>query len=94
LQIPLQTEVDIEDAVASLTHAIQQAAWQATHQQELHIHIKCPTLVKQKLAEKRKARKTWQLTSPTTQADIKQASKRTQTPFTHPKKLRDPALSL
>jgi hypothetical protein len=62
LQIPLQTEVDIKDAVASLTHAIQQAAWQATHQQEQHIHDKCPTLVKQKLTEKRKARKTWQLT--------------------------------
>jgi hypothetical protein len=63
LQIPLQTQLDIEDAVACLTHAIQQAAWQATpHQQGQHIQHKCPTLVKQKLAEKRKARKTWQLT--------------------------------
>jgi hypothetical protein len=58
LQIPLQTPVDTEDAVASLTHEIQQAAWQVTHQQEQHIHDKCPTFLKQKLAEKRKARKT------------------------------------
>jgi len=63
LEIPLKTEADIEEAVASLTTAIQQAAWQATpYPQEQHTHEICPTLVKQKLAEKRKARKTWQLT--------------------------------
>jgi hypothetical protein len=63
MEIPLQTEADIEEAVASLTTAIQLAAWQATpHLQKQHSHDKCPTLVKQKLAEKRKARKTWQLT--------------------------------
>ena len=63
LEIPLHSEADIEEAVASLTTAIQQAAWQATpHLQEKHAHEICPTLVKQKLAEKGKARKTWQLT--------------------------------
>ena len=63
LEIPLQTEADIEEAVASLTATIQQAAWQATpHLQEQRTHESCPTLVKQKIAEKRKARKIWQLT--------------------------------
>jgi hypothetical protein len=40
LQVPLKTEVDIEEAAANLTNAIQQVAWQATpHQQEQHIHL-------------------------------------------------------
>jgi ribosomal protein L12E/L44/L45/RPP1/RPP2 len=43
LEIPLKTEVDIEEVVANLTNAIQQAAWLATpDQQEQHIHEKKP----------------------------------------------------
>jgi len=30
LEIPLKTEIDIEEAVENITKAIQKAAWQAT----------------------------------------------------------------
>jgi hypothetical protein len=62
LEITLKTELDIVEAVANLTNAIQKAAWQATPNNQEHIHDERPTLVKQTLAEKRKARKRWQLT--------------------------------
>jgi hypothetical protein len=46
-EILLKNEIDIEEAFANLTNAIQQAAWQSTpNKQEEHIHEQCPTLVK------------------------------------------------
>lgn len=67
LDIPLKTELDIEEAVENITKAIQNAAWQATPDiKEQNYHEKCPTIIKQKIAEKRQARKRWQITrSPT-----------------------------
>lgn len=63
LEIPLKTILDLENAVENLTKAIQQAAWQSTPDaEELHIIEKCPIVLKEKLIEKRKARKKWQLT--------------------------------
>ena len=63
IDIPLKTAMDIETAVENLTKAIQTAAWQATpDQQHTHYKEECPVIVKQKIAEKRKARKRWQLT--------------------------------
>jgi hypothetical protein len=64
LAIPLQTPLDIEDAVETLTFAIQQAACQATPpSRERRNLYDCPATVKRKLQEKRKARKSWQITS-------------------------------
>jgi hypothetical protein len=59
--IPLKTAMDIETAVEHLTKAIQTAAWEATPTQQ-HVPDKagCPIIVKQMIAEKRKARKRWQ----------------------------------
>jgi len=58
LSIPLKTNVDIEEAVATLTNTIQQAAWQATPPlQEPHTLDGCLILVKQKLTKKRRPRK-------------------------------------
>ena len=63
LAIPLKTDVDIEEADVTLTNAVQQVAWHTTPPlQEQHIHDGCPALLKQKLTEKRKARKGWQIT--------------------------------
>jgi len=61
LKIPLKTEAEVEDAVYSLTTAIQQAAWQATPPlREQHFYHDCPESVKHTLRDKRAARKKWQ----------------------------------
>ena len=58
LEIPLKTETDIEAAVQDLTKAIQQAAWQATSDsKDDRLQQKCPLIVRQKITEKRRARK-------------------------------------
>jgi hypothetical protein len=63
LEIPLKTTLDIEDAVVTVTKAIQAAAWQATADREdTCITIRCPIKLKEKLHEKRRARQRWQLT--------------------------------
>jgi hypothetical protein len=63
LEIPLKTEIHIEEAVENITKAIQHATWQATpNRNERNSKEECPIIVKQKVAEKRKARKRWQLT--------------------------------
>jgi hypothetical protein len=64
LEIPVKTEIGIEEAVESITKAIQHAAWQATpNRNEQNSKEECPIIVKQKIAKKeRKARKRWQLT--------------------------------
>ena len=63
LAIPLKTEIDIEEAVENITKLIQNAAWQATpDRNDQTTTEECPIIIKQKLAEKRKARKRWQLT--------------------------------
>ena len=61
LKIPLKTTADPEDAVHNLTTVIQQAAWQATPPTRKQLPKReCPEIVKQKLGEKRAARKKWQ----------------------------------
>ena len=63
LEIPLKTETDIEETVENITKAIQKAAWQTTpDRNEQNSKEECPIIVKQKIAEKRKDRKRWQLT--------------------------------
>jgi hypothetical protein len=60
LKIPLKTEDDLEDAVHNFTTVLQQAAWQATPPiRKQHSQRECPDIVKQKLREKRAARKRW-----------------------------------
>jgi exonuclease III len=60
LKIPLKTKTDLEDAVHNFTTVIQQAAWQATPPiRKQHPQRECPEIVKQKLMEKRAARKRW-----------------------------------
>jgi hypothetical protein len=58
LKIPIKTEIDIEEAVENITKAIKKAAWQATpDKNEQNSKEERPKIVKQKIAEKRKARK-------------------------------------
>jgi hypothetical protein len=58
LAIPLKTEIDTEETVENITKAIQKAAWQATPDSNDQTYTEeSPILIKQKLAEKRKARK-------------------------------------
>ena len=53
----------MEEAVEDVTKAIQNAAWQATPDSNGQTYTEeLPTTIKQKLAEKRRARKRWQLT--------------------------------
>jgi hypothetical protein len=55
LEIPLKTEIDIEEAVENITIAIQHAEWQATpNRNEQDFKEECPIVVKQKVAEKKK----------------------------------------
>jgi hypothetical protein len=61
LKIPLKTEAELEDAAHNFTTVLQQAAWQATSPiRKQHPQRECPEMVKQKLGEKRAARKRWQ----------------------------------
>jgi len=63
LTIPLKAEIDIEEAVENITKAIQKAAWQATPDCNDQTYIEePPIIIHSKLAEKRKVRKSWQLT--------------------------------
>ena len=63
LTIPLKTEIDIEEAAENIPKLIQNAAWQATPcRKDQTPTEECPIIIKQKLAEKRQARKRWQLT--------------------------------
>jgi 20S proteasome alpha/beta subunit len=56
--MPLKTNPDIEEAVETVTKAIQEAARQATEDRDnKYITEKCPIELKEKLREKRKARK-------------------------------------
>jgi hypothetical protein len=63
LEIPLETEINIEEAVENITKTIQKAAWQARpDRHEQNSKEEQPINLKQKIAEKRKSRKKWQLT--------------------------------
>jgi hypothetical protein len=56
MKIPLKSTIDIEEAVATLTSGIQQAAWLATPTlRSQHMTDSCPPFIKQKLTDKRKA---------------------------------------
>ena len=58
LQIPLKTEIDIEEAGENITKAIQKAAWQATPDgNEQNSKEERPIIVIQKIAEEKNARK-------------------------------------
>jgi hypothetical protein len=62
-RIPLKSTSDIEKAIATLTNEIQQAARLATPPPRLqHPADTCPLHIKQKLTEKRIARRRWQIT--------------------------------
>jgi len=62
-QIPLKSKSDIEKAVAILTAEIQQAARMATPPpRPQHSSDTSPLYIKQKLTDKRKARRRWQIT--------------------------------
>lgn len=60
--VKLKTDEDIADAVEYLVRNIQQASWNATPQRSFSTKPKSPAEVLKKLAEKRKAKKTWQRT--------------------------------
>jgi hypothetical protein len=63
METPLKTEADIDEEVDKLTKTIQTVAWQATpDRNDKGVKETCPVIVKQKIAEKRKARKRWQTT--------------------------------
>jgi hypothetical protein len=56
LEIPLKSTLDIEDAVETVTKAIQAAVWQATADREdTCITIRCPIKLKEKLREKKES---------------------------------------
>jgi len=62
-QIPLKSEADVETAVANLTDAIQQAARVVTPPlRPQSSGVNSPLYIKQKLTDKRKARRRWQTT--------------------------------
>lgn len=61
LDVPLKSKIDIEDAVLNLTQNIQTASWSATPPVTTRlINGKIPTIIRDKLEEKRKLRKQWQ----------------------------------
>lgn len=62
LQIPLKSDEDISDAVEHFNSCIQSAAWQSTPVLESRTAHKSytPCNIREKLAEKRNARKLWQ----------------------------------
>jgi hypothetical protein len=63
LEMPLKTNLDIEEAVETVTKAMQEAARQATDDiDNKYITEKYPIELKEKLREKGKARKRWQNT--------------------------------
>ena len=62
LTIPLKAEIDTE-AVENINKPVQKAAWQATRDCNDQTYIEeSPITIQWKLAEKRKACKSWQLT--------------------------------
>lgn len=62
LKVPLKTEDDISNAVANLTLCIQQAAWNSTPDQSFLKVPRYSVEAREKVSEKRKARKKWQIT--------------------------------
>jgi hypothetical protein len=55
LEIPLKTEIDIEEAVENITKTIQKAAWQATpDRNEQNSKEERPIIVKQKISGKKR----------------------------------------
>ncbi|KAK2579951.1 hypothetical protein KPH14_007631 [Odynerus spinipes] len=63
LKIPLKSEDDIDSAVQELTQQIQNAAWRSTPEMESKAEKETnyPKYVKDKIIEKRKVRRQWQL---------------------------------
>lgn len=63
LNMPLKTPEEIDNAVYTLTKHIQQSAWKATPSYKVtkinEVHT--PTTIKDKIKDKRRARKHWQL---------------------------------
>ena len=61
-QLPLKTYENISDAVEHLVNTIQQSAWNSTPQYSYANIPKCSIEIRNKISEKRKARKRWQTT--------------------------------
>lgn len=63
LNIPLKTPAELDNAVIELTETIQRAAWSATpDHNSTTVNEKCPLIIKEKIQERRKLRKRWQIT--------------------------------
>lgn len=60
--IPLKTEDDIMIAVEHLVETIQQAAWSSTPPDKPNSFSKCSAFIRNKVREKNKAKKRWELT--------------------------------
>lgn len=64
LHLPLKSESDIEEAVEHFVKTIQQAAWSSSiaRPKPNNPHLPCyPSYIRDLIAEKRRVRKTWQL---------------------------------
>lgn len=77
LQIPLKTENELEYAANALIVNIQQAAWRSTPDAYIsEIKESVPSIIKQKVAEKRKLKKRWQVTRyPTDKSNLNRATR-------------------
>lgn len=63
LNVSLKTPEELNVVVTNFTKAIQNAAWIATpDHNQVTVKEKCPIVVKEKILEKRKLRKKWQIT--------------------------------
>lgn len=61
LNIPLKTDIDLFNAVEHLNQTLQDAAWEATPDNEEQGTLdRCPLIIRQKIAEKRRLRRIWQ----------------------------------
>lgn len=63
LQVPLKTYVDIDIVVEHFTESIQESVWQSTPM-KIKTTTDLPSLIEEKIAEKRKLRKVWHRTHP------------------------------
>lgn len=76
-KIPLKTEENINNAIEHLNHSIQQATWNSTpYNGSNDKEYSCSPLIRNKIAQKRKLRKQWQITrSPVFKTKLNKAVK-------------------
>lgn len=77
LTIPLKTENDLFNAIEHLNESIQQSSWDATPNfQTQQVPEYGPIAIKQKIAEKRRLRRIWQITrNPRNKTKLNQSSR-------------------